>query len=137
MRKWIAQVLQRNVWNIFCIQPLKRICTILVFLNCASGYKKFCNFFIFEMAWSRAVQNCVSYHLLDLSFLQTCLLYNRILKNKFQFLQICNFFLQILKEKHKSFPMMYHLFYLDIKHRILRGRVIKLTLPPLPTYSGI
>jgi len=27
-------------------------------------------------------------------------------------------FLQILKVEHKSFPMMYHLSYLDIKHKI-------------------
>jgi len=129
-------VLQNNC-KLFAYNPSKEISTLLIFLYFTSGYSNFENFFIFEMAWSRAVQKCVSYHLLDLSFLQACLLYNRILKNKFQFLQICNFFLQMLKEKHKSFPMMYHLFYLDIKHRILRGRVIKLTLPPLPTYSGI
>ena len=30
-------------------------------------------------------------------------------------------FLQILKEEHKSFPMMYHLSYLDIKHGDLEG----------------
>ena len=30
-------------------------------------------------------------------------------------------FLQILKVEHKSFPMMYHLSYLDIKHGIKRG----------------
>ena len=32
-----------------------------------------------------------------------------------------HFFLQILKVVHKSFPMMYQLSYLDIKHGIQRG----------------
>ena len=41
---------------------------------------------------------------------------------KIQFLQICNF-LQILKVEHKSFPMMYLLSYLNIKHGIQRGGV--------------
>ena len=39
---------------------------------------------------------------------------------KYYFSQICNF-LQILKVEHKSFQMMYHLSYLDIKYGILSG----------------
>ena len=37
---------------------------------------------------------------------------------KNQLLQICNC-LKILKVEHKSFPMMYHLSYLNIKHGII------------------
>ena len=49
-------------------------------------------------------------------FLQT--FYNIIgFCKKFNF---CNF-LQILKVEHKSFPMMYHLSYLDIKYGIWGG----------------
>ena len=47
---------------------------------------------------------------------------------KFNFCKFSIFFLQILKVKHKSFPVMYHLSYLDIKHGF-RGRV-KLTPSP-------
>ena len=42
--------------------------------------------------------------------------------------------LQILKVEHKSFPMMYYLSYLDIKHGIKRGGV-QIPLPPL-AYLG-
>ena len=31
----------------------------------------------------------------------------------------CRFFLQILKVEHKTFPMMYHLLYLDIKNGVV------------------
>ena len=37
------------------------------------------------------------------------------------FCKFVNLFFQILKLEHKSFPMMYHLSHLDIKHGILRG----------------
>ena len=52
---------------------------------------------------------------------------------KFNFFKFA-IFLQILKVQHKSFPMMYHLSYLDIKHRIQRGGGVKLTPPP--AYPG-
>ena len=49
-------------------------------------------------------------------FLQTFLLHKWILQKNSIF---CNFaFFHILKVEHKSFPMMYHLSYLDIKHGI-------------------
>ena len=111
--------LQRNLCKLFANNPSKEICTFLVFLNYTSGYLKFCKTFcLIEMAWSRAFQTCIIYHFLDNFFLQTFLLFNWILQKKIQFLQIRNFFLQILKVEHKSFLMMYHLSYLDIKHWI-------------------
>ena len=69
---------------------------------------------------SMAFQKLIFYHFLDKFFLRTFLLNNWILQKNFNF---CKFaiFLQILKVEHKSFPMMYHLSYLDIKHRIQRG----------------
>ena len=51
-------------------------------------------------------------------FLQTFYYITGFCKKKFKFLQICKFFSQILKVAHKSFPMMYHLSYLDFKHGI-------------------
>jgi len=42
-------------------------------------------------------------------------------------------FLQILKVEHKSFSMMYHLSYLDIKHGFRGGGV---NLTPPPAYPG-
>ena len=43
---------------------------------------------------------------------------------KKNFFANCQFFLQILKEEHKSFPILYHLSYLDIKALDLEGRQI-------------
>ena len=68
---------------------------------------------------SMAFQKLIFYHFLDKFFLRTFLLNNWILQKNFNF---CKFaiFLQILKVEDKSFPMMYHLSYLDIKHGIQR-----------------
>ena len=72
-------------------------------------------FCIFEMAWSRAFQKCIIFHFLDkFVFANILTIYLDFAINSiFANLQI---FLQILKVEHKSFPMMYHLSYLDIKH---------------------
>ena len=53
---------------------------------------------------------------------------------KFNF---CKFeiFLQILKVEHKSFLMMYHLSYLDIKHGIQRWGSVKLTPPHILVFQ--
>jgi len=46
--------------QIICKQPVKEICTFLVFLNNTSGYLKlFKSVCIFEMAWSRAFKKCI------------------------------------------------------------------------------
>ena len=68
------------------------------------------------MAWSRAFQKCIIYHFLDNFFLQTFLPYITGFCKKSKILANLQIFLQILKVEHKSFPMMYHLSYLDIKH---------------------
>ena len=109
--------------SVIFFEPLSSafVCTFLVFLNYTSGYLKFCKTFcLIEMAWSRAFQTCIIYHFLDNFFLQTFLLYNWILQKNSIFAN-SQFFLQILKVEHKSFPMMYYLSYLDIKHGIKRG----------------
>ena len=68
------------------------------------------------MAWSRAFQKCIIYLFLDnffyyiTGFCKT----NSIFAN-------LQFFLQILKVEYKSFPMMYHLSFVDIKHGIYPG----------------
>ena len=72
------------------------------------------------MAWSRAFQKCIIFYFLDKFFFAN--IFNISLdfgiKNSiFANLQI---FLQILKIEHTSFPMMYHLSYLDIKHGIFQ-----------------
>ena len=80
------------------------------------------------MAWSRAFQKCIICHFLDKFFFAnifTKKLDFAIKKSIFANLQI---FLQILKVEHKSFLMMYHLSYFDIKHGIYRG--VKLTPSP-------
>ena len=62
----------------------------------------------------------VIYHFLD-NFCSKLFYYvTRFCKKNFNF---CKFaiFQQILKVKQNSFPMMYHLSYLDIKHRIQGG----------------
>ena len=61
----------------------------------------------------------------DILILQTFLLYNWICKKDCKFAN----FLQILIVKHKSFPMIYHLSYLNIKHGIYSGGSIW-TPPP-------
>ena len=85
------------------------------------------------MTWSRAFQKCIIYHFLDSLFCKHFYSITRFCK-KNKFLQICIFFLQILKVVHKSFPMMYQLSYLDIKHGIQRGGG-KLTPPQLKFIS--
>ena len=100
----------------------KEICTFLVFFKYTSGYLKFCKTFcIFEMAWSRAFQKWIIFHFLDKFFFANIftIKLDFALKNSiFANLQVV---LQILKVEHKSFLMMYHLSYLDIKHGYLEG----------------
>ena len=95
----------------------QKICTFLTFSNYKLDYLKFCKFFLhifnsMVMGFSKMYN-----HFLDILFLQAFLLYNWILQTKKISLKI---FLQILKVDHKSFPMMYHLSYLDIKH-VMQG----------------
>ena len=44
------------------------------------------------MAWSKAFQKCIICHFLDNFFLQTFLLYNRILQKKINLCKFANFF---------------------------------------------
>ena len=84
------------------------------------------------MAWSRAFQKCIICHFLDKFFFAnifTIKLDFGIKNSIFANLQI---FLQILKVEHKSFLMMYHLSYLDIKHGFREGGQID---PPFPSIS--
>ena len=70
------------------------------------------------MAWSRAFQKCIIFHFLDNYFFCTHFYYiTGFCDKKFNVCKFANF-LQILKVEHKSFLMMYHLSYLDIKHGI-------------------
>jgi len=76
-------------------------------------FKILLNFCLYEMEWSRACQKCAFINFLKQFYCKTGFCKKNL---------ICKFFLQILKKvKHKSFPMMYHLLYLDIKHVILGG----------------
>ena len=73
---------------------------------------------MFEMAWSWDFQKCIIFHFLDkfiFANIFTIKLDFAIKNSIFANLLI---FLQILKVEHKSFLMMYHLSYLDIKHGI-------------------
>ena len=124
--KRFAQVLQRIFCNLFAYNPSKEICTFLVFLYYKLGYLIICKFLcIFGMARWRAFQRCIFYPFLDI-FCKHFI--------KWIFQKISNFanlhFLQILKVEHKSFPMMYHLAYLDIKHGNSRGGKVKFCPPP-------
>ena len=119
IRKRIAQVLQRNFRKLFANNPSKEICTFLVFLNYTSGYLKFCKkFCIFEMAWSRAFQKCIIFHFLEKKIFANIFTIKLDFAKKSSIFANLKIFLQILKVKHKSFPMMYHFSYLDIKHGI-------------------
>ena len=100
--------------QIFCKQPVKgnlhifsfswlkiRLFKILqkllhIWNGMVKGFSKMYNFSFFGQIF----------------FLQTFLRYNWILR---WFCKFANF-LQILEVEHKSFPMMYHLSYFDIKH---------------------
>ena len=69
-------------------------------------------------AYNKGFFKNIYFILLWTIFLQKCLLYNWILQNNNNFCKFANF-LKILKVEHKSFPMMYHLPYLNIKHGII------------------
>ena len=108
--------------QIICIQynPSKEICTSLVFLDQTLGYKKSCkHFFIFEIAWSRAFKKCI-FNSFFYIFCTHFTIYHQIWQKKINFCKLA-IFLQILKVEHNSFPMMYHLSYLDIKYNIQRA----------------
>ena len=67
------------------------------------------------MALSRAFQKCIIFHFLDkFSFA------NYITGFCDKIFNFCKF----AKVEHKSFPMMYHLSYLDIKHGIQSQRIL-------------
>ena len=75
----------KNFLQIICLQPVKKIRIFLVFLNYTSGYLKFCQTFcIFEMAWSRAFQNCIIYHFLEF-FIANIFTITKFCKIKFNF----------------------------------------------------
>ena len=111
-----CKVLQKKNCKFFAKKPSKEISTFLVFLNNISGYLKFCKHFCrSKMSWSRAFQKCIFYHFWTF-FCKHFYFIIGFCKKKFFF---CKFaFFHILKVEHKSFPMMYHLTYLDIKHGI-------------------
>ena len=69
-------------------------------------------FFIIEMAWLRTLQKCIIYHFFGHFYYITGFCQKKSIFANSQF------FFQILKVEHNSFPMMYHLSYLDIKHGI-------------------
>ena len=106
--------------QINCKQPVKGNLHIFSFsLLHIRLIKILQNFCIFEMAWSRAFQKWIIYHFLDNIFLQTFLLYNWVLLKKYSIFANLQIFLQILKVEFKSFLMMYHLSFLDIKHGMI------------------
>ena len=78
------------------------------------------------MASSRAFQKCKVFHFLTNFFCKHFYYITGFCDKIFYFCKFANF-LQSLKVEHKSFPMMYHLSYLDIKHGISRGGGVKLT----------
>ena len=123
-KNWIfyrkIQLYSKNVCKKKFVQKIKNYTFLKSPWPChfkyAKIYLKFCKkFCIFEMAWSRAFQKCIIYHFLD-NFKHFYYI-TRFCNKKFDF---CKFaiLLQILKVEHKSFPMMYNLSYLDIKHGI-------------------
>ena len=61
-------------------------------LNDTSGYLKFCKFICnIEMAWSRAFQKCIFYHILDIFFCKHFHFITRFCQRKFKLLQSFNF----------------------------------------------
>jgi len=105
----------------------KEICTFLVFLD-------FAKFFAYLKWHGQGLFKNVYFFIFWTNFFGKQFYYKTGFCNKkFNF---CKFaiFLQILKVEHNSFPMMYHLSYLDIKHGIKRGGV-KLTPPAYPGFQ--
>ena len=91
----------------------KEICKQLFFFKLHIRFFKILQLFcLFEIAWSRAFQTFISQYLQDIFF--------KHFTSKQDFAKK-NFIQQILKVEHKSFPMMYHLSNLYIKHGIQRG----------------
>ena len=55
----------------------KKFAHFCFFLITHQVFLKFCKTFcIFEMAWSRVFQKCITYHFMDKFFLQTCPIHN-------------------------------------------------------------
>ena len=109
----IPESFAKNFCKLFANNTSKEMCTFLVFLNYTSGYLKFCKNFAFLKCHGQGLIKNV--YFIDIYFFATFLLYDRILQKIINF---CKFaiFLLILKVEHKSFPLIYHLPYLDIKH---------------------
>ena len=102
-----------QLFQIICIQPFKRSLHFFSFLNYTSGYLKFWKFVcIFEMAWSRSFKNV--YTIICWTFFCKHFYFKTGFKKELIFADLL--FFQISRVEHKSFPMMYHLSYLDIKH---------------------
>ena len=104
----------RKKLQIFCKPPVKRNLHIFSF-----SWLKFRLFKIlqnFLHIWNGMVKGFLKMY--NFSFFGQHFYYiTGFCDTKFNFCKFANF-LQILKVEHKSFPMMYHLSYLDIKHKI-------------------
>ena len=103
-------------WQIFCKQPVKGNLHIFSF-----SWLKIRLFKILQKLlhiWNGMVKGFSKFFIFWTNFFCKHFYYKTgFCDKKFSF---CKFaiFLQILKVEHKSFPMMYHLSYLDIKHGI-------------------